>query len=224
MNPTQVSWLRQPTTMLGFAMIVASGAMAFFGLIPVAAFGCVLAPALGLLALDDNTAARADIQTAAIDAVTSATTNHLKDNLPRLINEAMKVASDFAAKTATGLVLAIVCLSLAACGAMGSGTTAAEVQAKIHAQIQAAAPVACATDGVAQPIAADVLEALVPGATTAAAVTVDQLLVHPAIVKYCAKIGAKPAAIVSAPAAPAPTPAAAPAATPAALAPATAKS
>lgn len=52
--------------------------------------------------------------------------------------------------------------------------------------------VACAVDGVVQPIAAGTMAVAVPA--SAPAVSVDSLLVHPAIVAYCAKLGGAPIA------------------------------
>lgn len=52
---------------------------------------------------------------------------------------------------------------------------------------------ACKIDSTLHPVAADVAELLVPGATTSTIVSTDQLLVHPAVVAYCASLNGTPA-------------------------------
>lgn len=52
--------------------------------------------------------------------------------------------------------------------------------------------IACAVDGAVVPVADPVLAAAVP--STAPAVTIDLLLVHPAVVKLCADLGGVPVA------------------------------
>ena len=51
---------------------------------------------------------------------------------------------------------------------------------------------ACAVDGAVVPVADPVLAAAVP--STAPAVTIDLLLVHPAVVALCAQLGGVPVA------------------------------
>lgn len=210
------SWLRQPTTMLGLAMIVCALMMALLGLVPAATFLCVLVPALGLMGLNDNTAFTDDIKTLAVDAVTSVTENHLQANLPRIIQEGMKAAAALTARAAVIGLLVLTSLCLAACGTAPSvsGTTAPTTAAQILAKDAA---LACSVDGKLQPIAAATLEALVPGAATTLAVTLDALLVHPAVMNYCKSKGGTPAAVASV-ATPAATPVFVP--VPAATAPA----
>ena len=116
MDSTFQTWVRQPTTMLGLAMIVSAFLMALFGLIPVAMFVCVLMPALGLVGVNDNTAAAEDAKMFATDVIASVTTNHLTENLPRLLGEAMRTATDLTKKTATVIVLIVAMLALNACG------------------------------------------------------------------------------------------------------------
>lgn len=57
---------------------------------------------------------------------------------------------------------------------------------------------ACKVDGVAQPIAVSVVPTLVPQATPIA--SIDNALVHPAVVKACDAIGGTPVAVTMAPA------------------------
>ena len=73
---------------------------------------------------------------------------------------------------------------LAACG---------NLTAEQQATVQKALTVACNVDGVLVPVAQPVVASLgQPGATAA---TVDSLLVHPAVVAACQKLGGTPAAV-----------------------------
>lgn len=54
---------------------------------------------------------------------------------------------------------------------------------------------ACMVDGSAQPIAASVLATVVPQASIA--VSVDNALVHPAVVAYCKSLGGAPVAVAA---------------------------
>ena len=62
-----------------------------------------------------------------------------------------------------------------------------------QAQVQLALSVACNVDGAVVPIAQPVIAGLVPGA--AGVVTLDQALVHPAVVQACATLGGAPASV-----------------------------
>lgn len=53
---------------------------------------------------------------------------------------------------------------------------------------------ACDVDGSLQPVAASEAAKLVPGATASVVIELDQLLVHPAVVKFCADRGGTPVA------------------------------
>jgi hypothetical protein len=57
-------------------------------------------------------------------------------------------------------------------------------------QLQQALQAACKIDGVVVPIAQTQMATLVPA--SAGAVTIDELLIHPAVVKYCAGLGGTP--------------------------------
>ena len=82
--------------------------------------------------------------------------------------------------------IAAVCL-LAAC----NNLTPAQ-----QAQVQLALSVACNVDGALVPIAQPVVAGLVPSA--AGIVTLDQALVHPAVVQACAAMGGAPASVKAA--------------------------
>lgn len=62
-----------------------------------------------------------------------------------------------------------------------------------QAQVRLALSVACNVDGAVVPIAQPVVAGLVPGA--AGIVTLDQALVHPAVVQACAAVGGAPASV-----------------------------
>lgn len=110
-----------------------------------------------------------------------------------------------------GVALAAIAMAL-------SGCTSSQV-AKVETQVQ----IACNVDGVAQPIAAATLATLVPAATPA--VALDNGVIHPAIVAFCAKQGgiAQALTVQAAPLPTAPAPSPAPAAAPVATAPAVTK-
>jgi hypothetical protein len=220
MISTLNSWMRQPTTMLGLAMAAASLALCALGLISPAAFGCVLGPALGLMFVDDNTAFSGDLKALLIDAVTTETSGTLKSALPGLIRQSMAVIADAGVTLTAGnlsvagnlpaaapvapsaaslakvamLLLIGLPLGLTACGETSGTATLTPTSTPSKAAL------ACAVDGALQPFAAATLEELVPGSTTSLAMTVDTLLIHPAIVAYCNDIGGTPAAVAATPA------------------------
>lgn len=173
MSTLNASWLHQPTTMLGLGMIAVALLLSVFGLISIEALGCVLAPSLVLMGVNDNTALLADVEQFATDAAKG----HLRDNLPRLIQDGVKTAMDAAKRAAALLLIVGLALGLTAC-----------------ANTPAQRAMACAFDKAVQPIAADTLERLVPGATTSTLISTDTLLVHPAIVDWCKNQGGTPAA------------------------------
>lgn len=181
-------WIRQPTTMIGLALAAASMALTVLGAINGETLVCLLVPALGLVGIDDNTKAAADLRTLATDAAESLAMGHLRENLPRLVKEGVAAALDVV-KTGMkyGLALLISTAWLAAC----AGPPPAATQVRL-AQVLA---VACPVDGMMQPIAAAIIGALVPEA--AAGIRFDALIVHPAIVKYCAALGAGAPALIA---------------------------
>lgn len=193
--------------MIGAALLIAVALLAYFGFIPMTVLMAVFPSAALLLGVNDNTALAKDATAAITDAVTAATTGHLQTALPKLIGDAMKVVGDVRTPlpielTGTSLPIGIqsppsgvvpgaaaILLLLAATVTL-SACTVPEKQ------------LACVIDQWVQPIAAETAQTLVPGG--AAAVSLDQLVVHPAVVNYCASLGAKPAAVPvsQAPAAP----------------------
>lgn len=87
------------------------------------------------------------------------------------------------------LAAVIAAIILAACTSTGQLDPAA----------QNAVTILCAADGLAQPIAVQLAPALAPQITPLA--SVDQALVHPAVVNACtqALAGSKPVAVASTP-------------------------
>jgi hypothetical protein len=82
----------------------------------------------------------------------------------------------------------IILAALLALGACANGQLTPQAQTQLA--------LACKVDGAVQPLAAGVVSALpVPGA--AVGVSVDNLLVHPAVVAACAQIGGTPMAVVT---------------------------
>ena len=67
--------------------------------------------------------------------------------------------------------------------------------AKITPQQQQALTIGCQVDSVVQPLAVSTLPVLAPG--TAPAAQVDALLVHPAVVAACGRLGGVPAAVAA---------------------------
>jgi len=80
-------------------------------------------------------------------------------------------------------------------GAIGAACllTACNLTPAQQAQVQLALSVACNVDGALVPIAQPVVAGLVPSA--AGIVTLDQALVHPAVVQACATLGGTPASV-----------------------------
>lgn len=66
-----------------------------------------------------------------------------------------------------------------------------------NAQQKQALTVACQVDAVVQPIAVSALPIVAPGAAGASAAQVDALLVHPAVVAACSRLGGVPVAIAA---------------------------
>ena len=65
----------------------------------------------------------------------------------------------------------------------------------LNKQQQQALTIGCQIDSVVQPLAVNTLPVLAPG--TAPAAQVDTLLVHPAVVAACARLGGVPAAVAA---------------------------
>jgi len=65
-----------------------------------------------------------------------------------------------------------------------------------QAQITQALMVACNVDGVAVPVAQPIIAALGPSGATAA--TLDNLLLHPAVIQACAALNGTPASVTPA--------------------------
>lgn len=194
------SWFRQPTTMIGLAMIVLTGSLAAVGLVPVSAFVCALVPAFGLIGVTDNTGGTDDLKRLLVDAVTAEATGTLRANLPKLFQEAATVATDVTKRAAMLILVLLAAGALTAC-AVTAGAPAASTS-RVAMSPAAATGIACAGDAILQPIGAELLTTLVPEA--AAGVSIDSLVVHPAIVKLCAGMNAKPVAVPATPAAVAP--------------------
>ena len=87
-------WLRQPTTMLGLAVLFTATGLALCGVISGAAYGCVLPAALGLMGFDDNSMLENDTRVIATHAVTAVVEKQLLERLPELLNDAVKLAAD----------------------------------------------------------------------------------------------------------------------------------
>jgi hypothetical protein len=93
-------------------------------------------------------------------------------------------------KPVLALLLVAGLMALAGCVTNPDGT------ASLSPKAQTAINVACAVDPAAY-TAGQVGGALIPVPGVAAGLTVDQMLVHPAVVAACAQYGAKPAAAVA---------------------------
>lgn len=191
-------WLRQPTTILGLGTfggaICAALAQYFTGsetadmVVGVVIFGAVH------LAMPDNSAVASDAQTLAVDFTRSAVKHTI--DMQTIMKDASKVMVDLseptkppAALTATtGPVATVLGTAMLFClfGLAACNMTPAQ-QADLQQKITQGAQVGCVIDGVAQPIAAPVLAGLVP--SSAGAVGVDTLLVHPAVVNFCKSLG-----------------------------------
>lgn len=108
----------------------------------------------------------------------------------------LPTAAGAVSTAAAVMLLGLALFGLSACGSQ---------------QGQSAAQLGCKLDVGFQPIAAATLATLVPA--TSVAVSIDDLLVHPAVVAYCDGLGGTPAATPAvAPVAAVPAPAATPAA------------
>lgn len=184
------AWIGQVTTghgamILGPTLLaVASGTMSWQTAIPL-----LVAGAIGLL-WPENTALKTAAQNAATDveALIAAYRSGL-DHGAAIVAEPKPPAPEAASGNATAA------LSLMA------GLLLAGIVSACTAQQQTDVAIGCNLDQSFQPIAADLLATLVPASSDA--VSIDDLLVHPAVVAYCQSLGGTPA----------PAPAATPAAT-----------
>lgn len=190
-------WARQPSTILGFGTVAGLFASALASYEGGTVSGIVaaggLAFALVHMLLPDNSQAAADAQALAIDVVKGVVNHTLEVQIPQILRDGMKFITDAAPKPAPvpaptdpasvvtlakAAVVAIVfggaLFGLAACG------TPAQQQ------------VACQTDAALVPIADGTLSTLVPA--SAGIVSLDTLLVHPAVVNYCKTLGGTPVA------------------------------
>jgi hypothetical protein len=219
-------WVRQPSTILGIGTIlglIASALAAYEGgsVSAIIAFGGVVFGVVHLV-LPDNSQAAADAQALAMEVVKDTANHALTTALPQILRDALRFLTDLkpakpapdpavaqlgtgtgAIASTLGALLLMVALGLSAC----SMTPAQKAQ--MQTDIQTVEQAACLVDGVVQPIAAPVLATLVPQASIA--VSIDNALVHPNVVKFCANLGGTPVAetATAAPVVPA-TPAALP--------------
>jgi hypothetical protein len=225
-------WARQPSTILGFGtvggLIAAAAASYAGGTVSgiVAAGG--LAFALVHMAMPDNTQAAADAQALAIDMIKGVASHTMEVQLPQIMRDGLRFITDMAPKPPVPILgtdgkpiadptintgtLAKAAVIVACLLGGTFALSACSVQ-----QLQ----LACQTDAATVPIADATLATLVPAAS--AGIAIDTALVHPAVVKYCASLGAVPVAAPTGgtsslvtpsttPLVPAPAPAAAPAA------------
>lgn len=86
-------WLRQPTTMVGLALIFSSVALALCGIISGEALVCILPSACGLIGFDDHTAFRHDAPALAASALRAAE-GGWAGALPVVLEGAAKLAED----------------------------------------------------------------------------------------------------------------------------------
>lgn len=215
-------WLRQPTTILGLGTsggaLCAALAQYFIGsetadMVVGIVFFCLVH-----LVMPDNSAAASDAQALAAEFTRAAVKHTI--NMQTIMKDASAVMVDLAgppapAATALGSASASGGSIAAALGIVGlfclSGLAACDVtpaqQQAIEAKVTQDAQVGCLIDGTAQPIAASVLSGLVPSA--AGAVSLDTLLVHPAVVNFCKTLGGTTTTVPAAAPAAAATPAAA---------------
>jgi hypothetical protein len=214
-------WVRQPSTILGFgtvAGLIASAVESYEGGTVsgiVAAGGVVFA--LVHMALPDNSQAAADAQALAIDIVKGVANHTLEVQIPQILRDGMKFITDAAPKPASEpaptdpanvVVLSGALAKAALVAFLLGGALFGLVACGTSAQQQAA----CQTDAAIVPIADGTLSTLVPA--SAGVVSLDTLLVHPAVVNYCKSLGGTPVAttataastpIVAAPSPPAAT-------------------
>lgn len=87
----------------------------------------------------------------------------------------------------------VAAVALAVGLVLGSLAGCAPLPPEQQARLDHVVTVACLVDGVVQPISNPVVGSLGPAGATGAAV--DQLLVHPAVLAACARLGGKPAAV-----------------------------
>lgn len=91
----------------------------------------------------------------------------------------------------------LACLgAFAVLSACSSIETALGLSAAQQAQLAQSVTVGCQIDKAVQPAAAAVMVTLVPAA--ADAVSIDQALVHPAVLAACAALGATPVSVTTA--------------------------
>lgn len=128
-------------------------------------------------------------------AVVYGLTNALAANLGHAANASAPAVtiSPAVVKTAAALLFAFsLTCGVVACDGSG-GLTPQGVQI---------VGALCKVDGVAQPVAVSIAPTLVPSLSAAA--NLDNLLVHPAVVKACAGVNGTPASVTTQPAAAAP--------------------
>lgn len=194
-NTMSNSWLRQPSTITGLATaggailaVIAqylTGSTSFATMLGVAAFS------LAHLVIDDNTADAA-IQTFVTDAVQDAVDGHLTANLPRLLNDAVAMASALAKpKRSLDLAIPVPASGGAIAAGLGGVLILCGVLA-VSACSPAAVKKACDADAALHPLAvqlAPIVGGIVAGpegaASAEAGVTLDAPL-HAAIVADCA--------------------------------------
>ena len=192
-------WLRQPTTILGLGtfggVVCASLAQYFTGnetasaVVGAVVFGSVH------LAMPDNSAIASDAQTLAVDFTRNAVKHTI--NMQTIMADASKVMVDlaeppkpetaFTAPRTGSIAAALGVFSLFGLFGLAACNMTPAQQADLQQQIAQGVQIGCVVDGVAQPIAAPVLAGLVP--SSAGAVGVDTLLVHPAVVNFCKSLG-----------------------------------
>lgn len=198
------SWLRQPSTITGLATaggaILAVFAQYLTGSTSLAAMLGVSAFALAQLLIDDNTADAA-IQTFVTDAVQGAVDGHLKDNLPRLLNDAVAVASALTKPKSSPDPVIPVPASGGAIAARLGGVLVLCGALAVSACSQASIKKACDADAALHPLAAQlapIVGGIVAGpdgaASAQAGVTLDAPL-HAAIVADCAVVAANGMAV-----------------------------
>lgn len=205
-------WCRQPTTILGLAVV--------FGYIAKAAAQYVtgdptytvtiggIAAAVVLLVVNDNTQAAADASILAVDVVKAAATHSLTVAIPQLLKDGLQFIKDVTPKPnpseAPGTTLGSIAATLMAMVLCASLLTACAMTPPQVSTLQTAIAndeqIGCIVDGVAQPIGASVLAGLVP--VSSGAVSLDDLLVHPAILNFCKSLGGTTTKVPAVPAAP----------------------
>ena len=136
----------------------------------------------GVTAFFGAISAGVDLRTAAIALAVAA--------VGALVPEAKPVLTDIAAAVTKSTVPLLIAMIMT-----GAFVTAC-VNGQLTAGAQNALQVACQIDASVQPVVVTLGPALVPELGPAA--SVDQTLVHPAVVAACAAYGGKPAAVVPA--------------------------